>query len=388
MTPIIALPHRHHLFSLKSAGNLNCQFNNRYSVPKNRLSMTPSSRNITYSAKYLQITVLGAAALYFGKTLFIPLFMGLLIAMIMYPVARRFEKNGMTRTVSVTICITIVAVIFAALIGLLFWQMRTFIHDWPVVARKLEETFRQAQQWLAVNFQVTLEVQDGWLQNQAGNLGSFLGPVLRGTVNVTANTLFMLFMIPVFAALFLYHRQVFVRVLRQFVGPRYERRLEQIIQQVIGTYFRYIKGMIMVYIIVGILNSAGLMALGIPHAILFGMLTAVMTIIPYFGIVISALLPISAAWTAHESIWYPLGVIGVFSFVQYLEANVIFPKVVAAQLNVSTWATLVAILVGGIIWGMAGMVLFIPFVAILKIVADHMDDWKGLRLLLSRHPGV
>lgn len=345
-------------------------------------------QNTANSVKYLQAAVLGAVALYFGKSLFIPLFMGLLIAMVMYPVARGLEKKGMTRTFSVTLCITIVAVLFAALIALLFWQMRTFIHDWPMVARKLEEVFRQAQQWLVVNFQITLEMQDGWLQSQTSNLTGFLGPVLRGTVNVTANTLFMLFMIPVFAALFLYHRQVFVKFLRQFFGPRYEGRLEEILQMVIGTYFRYIKGMIMVYIIVGILNSLGLMALGIPHAILFGMLTAIMTIIPYFGIVVSALLPISAAWIAHDSIWYPVGVIGVFSFVQYLEANVIFPKVVAAQLNVSTWATLVAILAGGIIWGVAGMVLFIPFVAILKIVADHMEEWKGLRLLLSRNPGV
>lgn len=336
----------------------------------------------------MQFAVVGAIALYFGKTLFIPLLMGLLIAMVMYPVARSLENRGMARTVSVTLCITIVAAIFAALIALLFWQMRTFIKDWPMVAHKLEEAIRQAQLWLADNFQLTIEMQHGWLKNQAGNLAGSLGPVLKGTVNITANTLFMLFMIPVFAALFLYHRQVFVNSLRQFFGPQYDGRLERILQAVIGTYFRYIKGMIMVYIIVGILNSLGLMALGIPHAILFGMLTAVMTIIPYFGIIISALLPISAAWIAHDSIWYPLGVIGVFSFVQYLEANVIFPKVVAAQLNVSTWATLVAILAGGIIWGVAGMVLFIPFVAILKIVADHMEEWKGLRLLLSRTPGV
>lgn len=346
------------------------------------------SGNITSSFKYLQAVVFGAAALYFGRTLFIPLFMGLLIAMIMYPVARGLEKKGMPKTMSVTVSITIVVVIFAALIALLFWQMRTFIQDWPLVARKMEASFSQIQNWLVTNFRITLEVQDGWLHSQAGNIISILAPTVKGTLNVTANVVFILFMTPVFAALFLYHRQTFVHFLRQFLGPQYEGRLEQVLSQVIHTYFNYIKGMIMVYLIVGILNTLGLMALGIPHALLFGMLTAIMTIIPYFGIIVSALLPISAAWTAHESIWYPLGVIGVFSFVQYLEANVIFPKVVAAQLNVSTWATLVAILAGGIIWGVAGMVLFIPFVAILKIVADHMEEWKGIRLLLSRNPHI
>ncbi len=109
-----------------------------------------------------------------------------------------------------------------------------------------------------------------------------------------------------------------------------------------------------------------------------------MTIIPYVGIFLSALLPISVAWITKDSIWYPIGVVGVFAFVQYLEANLIFPKVVAAQLKVSTWATLVAIIAGGLLWGVSGMILFIPFVGILKIVLDYIPSWKPLSILLTR----
>ena len=145
-----------------------------------------------------------------------------------------------------------------------------------------------------------------------------------------------------------------------------------------------LRGLHIVYVIVGILNSIGLMALGIEHAILFGMLAAIMTIIPYVGIIVSALLPISIAWITKESIWYPIGVVAIFSFVQYLEANLIFPKVVAAQLKVSTWATLVAIVAGGLLWGVPGMILFIPFVGILKIVSGYVPEWKSLNILLSR----
>ena len=77
-------------------------------------------------------------------------------------------------------------------------------------------------------------------------------------------------------------------------------------------------------------------------------------------------------------------VVGIFSFVQYLEANLIFPKVVGFQLNVSTMAMLVAIILGGMVWGVAGMVLFIPMVAILKIISTHIVSWKPFNLLLSR----
>jgi predicted PurR-regulated permease PerM len=142
--------------------------------------------------------------------------------------------------------------------------------------------------------------------------------------------------------------------------------------------------MVIVYIMVGVLNSIGLLALGIEHAILFGMLTAIMTIIPYVGIILSALLPISIAWITRDSMWYPLGVIAVFTFVQYLEANIIFPSVVGSQLNISTWATLVAILAGGLLWGVAGMILFIPFLGILKLFSNEIESWKPINIILSR----
>jgi predicted PurR-regulated permease PerM len=188
----------------------------------------------------------------------------------------------------------------------------------------------------------------------------------------------------VYTALFMYHRKVLVQYLKLITPDKYQQHLDNILQQTIHTYFNYIKGMVLVYIIVGILNSIGLYALGVNNALLFGMLCAIMTIIPYAGIFISALLPISVVWMQTGNIWYPIGVIAVFSVVQYLEANVIFPKVVGTQLNVSTLAMLVAIIAGGIIWGVAGMVLFIPFVAILKIISDNIEEWKPLNLLLGR----
>lgn len=346
--------------------------------------MTSSQHTVSTLAKYAQLTFFGAAILYFGKTLFIPLFFGLLVAMVMYPVCKGLERKGWPRALSVTVSLFIVVLLFLLLLGLLAWQLTVFWHDWPQIAHKLGLLFSELQKGITEQWGITLDAQTSWLRNLAMNAGSLVSGMLQGTLSITVNALFMLFMIPVFTALFLYHRRVFVQYLRYAAGPANKERLNNILQQVIDTYFNYIKGMILVYIIVGILNSAGLMALGIRHAILFGMLTAIMTIIPYIGIFASALLPISVAWTTKESIWYPLGVIGVFSFVQYLEANIIFPKVVGAQLNVSTWATLIAILAGGILWGVSGMVLFIPFVAILKIATDHVEEWKGLNLLLAR----
>jgi len=107
--------------------------------------------------------------------------------------------------------------------------------------------------------------------------------------------------------------------------------------------------------------------------------------IPYVGIIISSLLPITVAWVTTGTVFYPLAIVGIFTFVQYLENSVIFPKVVGVELNVSSWAILVALIAGGIVWGMAGMILFMPFIAILKIISEHIPAWKPLNILLSRN---
>lgn len=166
-------------------------------------------------------------------------------------------------------------------------------------------------------------------------------------------------------------------------AEKHHGRLHHILREASFAYYKYIVGLLKVYIIVGILSSIGLL-LGIEHAILFGMLTAFMAMAPYVGLIISSLLPITLACLTNDSIFYPLGVVGIFAFAQYLENSVIFPKVVGRQLNVSTSAVLVAPIAGGILWSVAGMVLFMPFVAILKIISDDIEELRPLNILLGR----
>ncbi len=331
---------------------------------------------------YLQAVFFSAILLYLGKTLFIPLFFGLLIAIVMHPFCKWMELHGIKKVVAITACLLLVSILFAALGGLLIWQLNVFGKDAPVIFQKAATAIMQLQDWLVQKTGISL--------NFAGNIHEKLPAGLLSLASsafeTTVSTLFILFITPVFTALFMYHRKVFVQYLKLVTPEKYRHQLDGILAETIHTYSGYIKSMILVYIIVGILNSLGLYALGVKNAILFGMLCAIMTIIPYVGIIVSAMLPISVIWLETGNFWYPLGVVAVFSFVQYLEANVIFPKVVGIQLQVSTMAMLVAVIIGGIIWGVAGMILFIPFAAILKIISDNIEEWKALNLLLSRKP--
>lgn len=331
--------------------------------------------------KYLQILFFTFLFLYFGKVLFIPLSFALLIALILYPFCSALENKKWPRSLAIALSMTLVFLLFLGILWLLMWQLSFLKNDIPFLVEKLEEGL---QGWLKERFDLDFNFESYWLENLTANSGNGFGTFLQALFKNIGNFLFALFMIPVFTVLFLFHRGQFVEVLRSMIPEQYHSRLYFILREVSHSYFKYIIGLIKVYVIVGILNSIGLMILGVEHALLFGMLSAIMTIVPYVGIIISALLPISVVYITTGSWLYPLGVIAVFSFVQYLESSIIFPKVVGEQMNVSTWAILVALIGGGIIWGVSGMVLFIPFVAILKIVSGYIEEWKPLNILLGR----
>jgi len=330
--------------------------------------------------RIMQLILFSALIMYFGKTLFIPLFFGLLIAIVMYPVCKWLEAHRWSKALSITACLFIVTILFVLLLVILLWQIKILAGESPEIINVLKAALPGVQKWLINIAGVSINLDRISSNEFFSVIGNMLGAAFQNTVN----TLFILFLTPVYTALIMYHRKVLVQYLRLITPVKYHQQLDAILRQTVHTYFNYIKGMVLVYLIVGILNSIGLFALGVNHALLFGMLCAIMTIVPYIGIFISALLPITVAWMDTGNIWYPVAIVAIFGFVQYLEANIIFPKVVGTQLNVSTLAMLVAIIAGGIIWGVAGMVLFIPFVAILKIITDNVEEWKAINLLLSR----
>ena len=214
-------------------------------------SMQLNSNQIPSILKYLQIIFLSAVILYFGKTLFIPLFFGLLIAIVMYPICKWLEQHGWNKPLAITVCLLIVAVLFAGLLALLVWQVKTFSKDLPAMINRLEAAVHEFQKWISVNFGAANNIQYNWGEKLTGAAGS----ALQSTFETTVNTLFILFLTPVYTALFMYHRKVFVKYLKLITPNKYQHQLDAILQQTIHTYFNYIKGMILVYLFVGILIS-------------------------------------------------------------------------------------------------------------------------------------
>lgn len=293
------------------------------------------------------------------------------------------EGIGISKTLAILLNLLVMSLLLGGIIYLLINQLQQFGSEWPLLKDKINQSIASLSIYLRDEWEIDTVTQQNYTDQFLRNAPNYLFGFLQKTITSSAASLVLLFLIPIYSFLILYYRRRLMNALILMTPVKYRSGLTEIVQLAIQSYYNFIKGMLVVYLIVGILNSIGLLLLGVPHAVLFGVIAAILTFIPYVGILVASLFPITLSWITHNSFWYPIGVIAIFGIVQYLEANIIFPWAVSRKLNLNTLFTIIAIIIGGIIWGAAGMILFVPFAAILKLVAERMEGGEPLVVLLG-----
>lgn len=341
-----------------------------------------SYKNFRFYTIVLLFVVLLSFVLYQGRYLFIPLGFALMICFMYYPIGIWVEKKlGRNVAIGFALLLQLIAGFFLYhLIASTLTLLNKSITDskdeiWEFGVRIL----RFLENMVGVSPDQQINVAQYFYQN----LLQETLPILKQTITLSAGTIAMVLIIPVFVSLIFYYRELLVRFLLMVVPEDQVNGFNETIKETTTTYFKFAKGMALVYLIVGALNSIGFLLIGLPNAIYFGVLASLLTFFPYIGIMMGGLAAVIVALTTFDSIWYPVGVVAVLGIVQYLEANIIFPMVVGHQLKLNTLATLVAMFIGGIIWGGAGLILFVPFAAILKILSDRVTGLKSLSVLLG-----
>lgn len=337
----------------------------------------------------LQYVFFLVVLLYWAKPLLIPLSVALLVSFILYPFCRWLERHKIARMGAIGIGLIVFLGIIGSIFTLLSYQFSSFMREWPALKTKFNTLVAE----------VDLELSTTWMRQfidqEEGLVGTVINyltvnviPQLPKTIYQSSISLVLLILIPIYVALILYYREVLVSFLYHVFPSKSKKYIKEILPGVIITYYNFIKGMGLVYLIVGILNSIGLFLLGVPNPLFFGFVASILTFIPYVGITLGALLPMAVSWLKYDSAMYPVGVIIVFVIVQVLEANVIFPLAVSNKLKINALITLVVIIGGGIIWGPLGMILFLPFAAILKLVADQVQELKPVAILFGSTPDL
>lgn len=335
------------------------------------------------STIYLLLVLLIITLLSIGSTFFIPFCIALLFASLLYPVSAKLEKWGLWRAPSIILSILLAMIVFGAVIFFISNQIMSFTKDAPALKQNIFEKLNGIQVYISSEFHIDEQRQITWMKQRLQGIMESGGAILSSVFTLTGTIIAGMGIIPIYIFFLTYYRDKFQKFIFKISKEEQHAHILNIVERTSKVSAKYIRGLLIDIAILSVLNSTGFLLLGLKHAVLLGVIASILNIIPYIGVLIGSIFPVLIALLTKDTLWYAAGAAGVCVLVQFLDNNFITPKVVGSSVSINPLATLIALIIGGLIWGVAGMMLFIPFLGMLKVVFDNIQSLQPYGYLLG-----
>ncbi len=312
-------------------------------------------------------------------SVFLPLFLAFVIAFLLDPLVATLERRGVKRPLAVAV-VFLFLVVIAGTMGTLFVssiadEFSNVRINLPAYAGRLYEIIpRQAKQYLDIETpdKVYRHIDQGLAEMRGASLD-----IIRETFTVVkkafASTLsFILallgyFIIPVYLYYFLKDLPRIREGALALVPVRFRNHITDFADEIRDVLAAFVRGQLAVCAILAVLYSVGLYVIGIDLAVVIGTTAGIAFIIPYFGTILGIVLSMSMAALKFQDLLHPLLCLGWFVIVQSLEGAVITPRVVGEKVGLHPVVVILALLVGGELAGILGMLLAVPVTAVLNV---------------------
>lgn len=321
--------------------------------------------------------------LYLGKFLLIPFSFALFLTFLLLPVSVKLHSWGIHRGISIVLSIILAIIVFFALIFFIYSQVMSFSDDLPQLRQSITQKLTGIQDFIYEKFKVDEQKQLQWVRQRLDSTMASSGAYISGVFTFTGNILAAFGLIPLYIFFLTYYRDKFKIFIKKMTAKEHHEHVLSVVQRSTKVSQKYLQGILIDVIILSVLNSTGFLILGIKHAILFGVIASLLNIIPYIGVLIGSLFPIAMALLTKDSMWYAVGAAGICIFVQFLDNNFITPTVVGRSVSINPLATIIALLIGGMVWGIPGMILFIPLLGALKVIFDNFPSLQPYGYLIG-----
>ena len=320
--------------------------------------------------------------LYIGKEIILPLIFSFFIAILLDPVVRYLCKRKVNRFVAIFISILLAILILSAIIYFITSQIIMFGEMLPQLEEKIGTLISQSTQWASQFFNLSTEKINVWIaqiKNEALTAGkSLIGP----TILSVSGLIVVFLLMPFYIFLILWYKQLFLEFFSKLFPTEKQKTVTEILIESKLLIQKYLIGLLIETGVVAFLNTVGLIMLGIEYAVLLGVISAILNIIPYIGGIIAMGLTIIIVLATKPTI-YALWVLLLFGFIQFIDNNILVPKIVASKIKINEFVSIITVLVGSALWGISGMFLSLPLIAIFKVIFDRVEPLKPFGLLLG-----
>jgi predicted PurR-regulated permease PerM len=324
-----------------------------------------------------------AVAIYLGRSILVPLFFSIILALILSPITNFLMAKKVGRFVSILIPVVLSLIIIGSLVYFLSSQISSFFNDMPALEKRFQELIDLGQKWVNKTFHIAPWQQDKYLTETAEKMKDN-GPKLLQQTFITLKEIASYFLLfPFYTFLILYHKSTIKTFLVQICTRSEEDRVVDVLHESQSIILQYVTGLLIELAIVFSLNAAGFLIFGIPYPVFLALVAALLNIVPYIGMLVANIFCILITLVSSESIQDAAIVAAVLSGVQIIDNNILMPLVVGNKIRINALAIITGVLVGGALAGVSGMFLAIPGIALMKVIFERVNNLKPWATLLG-----
>jgi predicted PurR-regulated permease PerM len=312
------------------------------------------------------------------RDVLVPLAFALLLAVLLNPLTIFLEKHRFPQVVAIAVSILVAMLIIIGVTYFLFMEIKGFSSEWPAFKEKFGMLFKKLQHFARTDFGIDTKKQNEYISQAETSMK----PVLATAMGSLLGGIEMTILLPVYAFLFLYYKKLILNFLFELFSESGEKEVGAVLTQTKGAIQNYMFGLLLEALIVATLNTVALLIIGIPYAVLLGVIGALLNILPFIGGILAVLFPILVAVATKDGST-PLWIIAAYMTIQFIDNHFLVPYIVASKVKINALISIVIVLMGGALWGVAGMFLSIPVIGVLKIIFDRIPEMKAWGMLLG-----
>lgn len=319
--------------------------------------------------------------LYIAKSIIVPLVFSVIISIVLHPVVNFFVRKKINRVISIILTIFLTFIIIASITAFIISQVSQLSQSWPILVDKLTAMINEATTGASGYFDISPEIINGYVEKGKDEL---LGKAAIGETIITIGSVIMvLLLVPVYVFIILFYHSLLIEFIHRVFGKSDQSQVSAIVSETKNVIQLYLIGLIIEAAIIAVLNSVALLALGIQYAILLGILGALLNLIPYIGGIVAVALPMIVALATKSSGMHAIYVLIVYYIIQLIDNNYIVPIIVSSRVKINALFSIIVVFAGNALWGISGMFLSIPLLAIIKLIFDHIEPLKPWGFLLG-----
>lgn len=318
------------------------------------------------------------AGLFFAKGFLIPLCIAGILATLFLPLCKWMEKK-IPKALAVIICLLVLLITIAGVGVLLTWQINELTKDFSMLSEKVVEIVNRMQRYIFTNFGITPKKQSQLLGNEELSITGIMQFVAGSLASVITNFILVL----AYIFLFLYFRTHIRCFILKLIPQAQQDEIKKMLSSITNVSQQYLLGLTKMIVCLWIMYGIGFSLIGVKNALFFAILCGLLEIVPFIGNLTGTTLTVLVAVVQGAGLPLVASIIGVYMLVQLIQEWILSPLILGPQVKINAFTTILALVLGELIWGIAGIFLAIPLIGMFKIVCDHIESLKPYGFLIG-----